>query len=365
MLSYTIAGESHGESLIAIVEGLPYKAPIDTAFINRRLARRNSMFGRSSRMKIENDEIRVLSGVRDGLCIGSPVTLQLANHASNRSELPAQTVPRPGHVDLPAMKKYGVPDARDFTEFASARLTAIRTAVGALAEYALTVLGVSPFSRVVQVGDQKCAHDAPPNDGNDLNCCESCYDRFRGLIDAAMKEGDTLGGAFVIGFRGVPAGIGSITPWHKRLGSRFLSVLGSIQTVKAVEFGDAIKQSSLRGSVAHGGIVDTGDGAARVDDISGGIEGGLTNGSPIVLRAYCKPVSTVRLGYPSIDVLTKEASRGVYERSDTCVVASCSLVAQSLLSFELFSAIEEQFHADTFGDFKSRFDNYICRSRKI
>ncbi|MBI4242632.1 MAG: chorismate synthase [Planctomycetes bacterium] len=365
MLRYTSAGESHGDSLIAIIEGLPYKTPINTDFINKRLNQRNMMFGRSARMKIENDKVEILSGVRNNHSIGSPITLQIKNKVNNMNELNPQIVPRPGHADLPAMKKYKNLDARDFSEFASARLTAIRTSAGALAESILNILGITALSSAVQIGERTCNHQIENHDGNDLNCCKLCHEQFKSSISRVMEEGDTLGGAFIVCFKNVPAGIGTITPWEERLNAKLFRVLSSIQTVRAVELGSGINQSGLKGSQAHGSYESSERGTIKTGDISGGIEGGITNGSDIILKAYCKPIATLRKGYKSVDVTTKQESQGVYERSDTCTVSSCSLIAQSLLSFEILASILNQLYMDNFDDFKGNFERFRWERQQI
>lgn len=368
MLDYRTAGESHGKCLLAIIEGLPYGTPIDLDHVNRELKRRQGGYGRGARMKMESDEAQVLTGLRRGATLGSPLTLQIQNRVQNIEELPDITRPRPGHADLAGVAKLGTDDARDVSERASARETTARTAAGAVASAFLRSFRIDVVGFVREIGgigskvepssaeEIRAARDASPFYMID----PSVEGRVREAVDQARAAGDTLGGVWEVIAFGLPPGIGSYLRWSDKLGSRLAAAAMSIQTVKGCEIGAGFSGSREPGSKSHDEIVKRPDGSlARGSNRAGGIEGGMTNGQPVVLRAACKPISTLRTPLRSVDLRSGEPASAAYERSDVVVVPAASVVGENVIAFEIARAFLEKFGADTYAETRRRFDAYV------
>jgi chorismate synthase len=367
-LRWMTAGESHGPRLTAIVEGLPAGLPILAADIDHELGRRQKGYGRGGRMKIETDRVEIVGGVRDGETLGSPVALSITNRDHENwldrmaaAPLPSRpeplTRPRPGHADLAGGLKYDRHDLRDILERASARETAARTAVGAVARKLLGALGIEIFAHVIAIGDVEAA----PPDGSleemraralasDVACADAeAAARMKTAIHTASHAGDTLGGIFEVVATGVPAGLGSHVQWDRKLDGRLAQALASIQAIKGVEIGDGWAGARRPGSRVHDPIHY--DAAAkafsRPSNHAGGLEGGMTNGAPVVCRAAMKPIATLRKALASVDVRTKEPFDAAFERSDVCAVAAASVVGEAMVAIVLCDAALEKFGGDS------------------
>jgi len=382
MLRFTTAGESHGRSLIAIVEGLPAGLPVDPTLIDNELRRRQLGYGRGGRMKIERDHAEILTGVRHGLTLGSPLTLLIENKdwpnwtdvmASDPRDLPPEKSrrlkrPRPGHADLPGGLKYDVRDLRNILERASARETTARVACGALAKQLLTVFGVEVRSHVIQLGGipdapleltweqiAAIADDAP------LHCADAAAEqRMMELIDETRKKGDTLGGVFEVAARGVVPGLGSHTSWDLKLDGLLAQAVMSIPAVKAVAIGAGAEASSLPGSEVHDEIAYNSETREFIRDTNraGGLEGGITNGEQIRVRGHLKPLSTLRRSLRSVDIDTKEEEAAAFERSDVTAVPAAGVIGESMVALVLAGAMREKFGGDSLGEMKRNFDGY-------
>ncbi|MGB4617667.1 MAG: chorismate synthase, partial [Dethiobacteria bacterium] len=363
-MRYLGGGESHGPSLTAIVEGLPAGLELSAEQINRHLARRQRGFGRGERMKLEQDRVRFLSGLRFNRTLGSPLTLQICNRdwenwsrvmapeGERPAEAAALTCPRPGHADLAGAMKYGERDLRPILERASARETALRVAVGSVARVLLEHFGFAFYSRVLSIGPVKAAEED-----------EGWIDRYRQVEDspvrcsdpraeAAMMEairearerGDTLGGVFEVVVTGVIPGLGSHVHWDRRLDGRLAGALMSIQAVKGVEIGIGFAGAGIPGSQAHDPLVyRSGKGVERPSNRAGGLEGGITNGQPVVLRAAMKPLPTLGKPLPSVDLRDGSPAPAARERSDVCAVPAAAVVAEAVIAWELAVAFREKF----------------------
>ena len=351
MLRFLTAGESHGPCLTAIVEGLPAGLKLDPARINREMARRQEGFGRGGRMKIERDQAEILSGVRFGETLGSPVTLKIVNSdwvnwgakmaAFGEPEGPQVTAPRPGHADLSGCLKYDRTDVRDILERASARETAARVAVGALCRQFLEQCGVTVQSRVVSIGG---ATEATLQEQ---------------LIETARTAGDTLGGCMEVVATGVVPGLGSHVQWDRRLDAKIAAAIVSIPAIKGIEFGAGFRCGELPGSQVHDEIFyDADRGYYRKTNHAGGIEGGMSNGEPIVLRAVMKPIPTLTRPLSSVDIQSHEAVRANSERSDVCAVPAASLVAEAMLCIVLAEAVLEKFAGDSMEQLLAALEHY-------
>lgn len=368
MLRFLTAGESHGQGLVVIVEGLPAGLPIVVEQIQSELGRRRLGFGRGPRMRFEQDELTLIGGVRHGRTLGSPVAIEIANTewpkwreemspAPGRTQKPL-TQPRPGHADLPGMQKYGFTDARDVLERASARETAARVAGGAVAKAFLAELGIGIVSHVVQMGPVTSKSTLRPRP-QDLTAVDEsqvrCFDAeaeaaMVAEIKAAAKVGDSLGGVVeVIGY-GVPVGLGSHVHWDRRLEGLLAQALMSIQAVKGVEVGDAVDVAGRRGSEAHDAITwDAADAAyGRASNWSGGIEGGMSNGEPVVARVAMKPLATLnRPVLKTVDVVTKEETVSFKERTDVTAVPAMGVVAETMMALVLAGEALRKFGGDS------------------
>ncbi len=367
-LRFLTAGESHGSCLVAIVDGLPAGLAIDVEAIDRELARRQGGYGRGGRMRIEHDRVEVLSGVIAGRTTGAPVALRIENRdwANWRAhwearDLPPLTVPRPGHADYAGMVKYGLNDARPVLERASARETAARVAVGAIVKQLLAEFGIKIGSYVERIGAVSTQiPDLLPEEiwklaeGSDVRCPNpDAAERIRAAIAAAREAGDTLGGVFTVIATGVPVGLGSHVQWDRRLDARLAAALVSIPAVKGVEIGNAFANAGRTGREVHDELFPDGAGGIkRVTNRAGGIEGGMANGAPIVIRAAVKPIPTTLTPLRSVDLSTGEAAHTEYQRSDVCVVPAATVVGEAMVAFVLADALLGKFGGDSIVEMK-------------
>ncbi|MFW6694937.1 chorismate synthase [Streptomyces sp. MAR4 CNX-425] len=373
-LRWLTAGESHGPALVATLEGLPAGVPVTTDLVADHLARRRLGYGRGARMKFERDEVTFLGGVRHGLTLGSPVAIMIGNTEWPKWEKvmaadpvdPAElaglgrneplTRPRPGHADLAGMQKYGFDEARPVLERASARETAARVALGAVARsYLKETAGIEVVSHVVELGGARAPYGSVPVpadvvrlDADPVRCLdEGASDAMVAEIDQAHKDGDTLGGVVEVVAYDVPVGLGSHVHWDRRLDSRLAGALMGIQAIKGVELGDGFALARVPGSQAHDEIVGTDDGIRRSSGRSGGTEGGLTTGERLRVRAAMKPIATVPRALATVDVATGEATKAHHQRSDVCAVPAAGIVAEAMVALVLADAVAEKFGGDS------------------
>ncbi len=386
MIRYLTAGESHGPQLTAIIEGMPAGVPLNADFINHELFRRQQGYGRGGRMKIERDTVEIMSGVRWGETIGSPVTMVVQNRdwenwlekmsplAEHRDDSCAVTRPRPGHADLSGVLKYGHTDVRNVLERSSARETAIRVAVGGVAKLFLQEFGIRVGGFVTEIGGVCAAKPDHPYDklwqlaaSSELYCCDqACEDKMKNAIDDAKDQGDTLGGVLEVQVLGAPPGLGSYVHWDRKLDARLAMALMSIQAIKGVEMGLGFEAARRPGSQVHDEIfrddarTDQGETNPyyRATNNAGGIEGGMTNGEPIVLRAAMKPIPTLYKPLRSVDLRTHEPFEATVERSDTCAVPAALVVAEAVVAIEFCNAFMEKFGNDSLVEIKRNYDSY-------
>lgn len=375
-LRYLTAGESHGKGLVAILEGLPAGLPVSIKAIADELTRRRHGYGRGPRMKIEADALDVLSGVRGGKTLGSPVSIVIANSEWSKWEhvMPVEgqpggrelTKPRPGHADLPGMLKYEFDDARNVLERASARETAARVAIAALAKALLDRVGVSVLSHVVQIGDARFDPDRVPQP-TDLESIDSspvrCIDpkasaAMVSAIESAGSDGDSLGGVVEVIVHGLPPGIGSHVHWDRKLDGRLGGALMSVPAIKGVEFGRGFEVAGLRGSQAHDEIRPD---LSRATVRSGGTEGGMTIGEPLRIRCAMKPLSTLKRRLMTVDMATGDVAEAFQERTDVCAVPAAGVVCEAVAALVIADAILDQFGGDTIGDLESAVTRYKSR----
>ena len=370
------AGESHGAGLTAILAGIPCGSPVDAAFIDARLAARQRGRGRSSRQKTERDRVQFLAGVRDGRATGNPIALRVANKDETYKDLPPVHAPRPGHADLPGALNRGLTDVRDVVERASARETAVRVAAGAIAAQFLASLDVCVLGHAVAIG----GIDIGGEPGDDLEAARARRDASEhhalgsedaqaeasARIDEAKRAGDTLGGLVEIVATGVPAGLGGHERPASKLSSGLAAAIMGIQAVRGVEIGLGFRSAALPGSQVHDAIVPGPDGLpARSSNRVGGIEGGTSNGEPIVLRAAMKPLATLREALPSVDLRTGDAAPARVERSDTTAVSRLAIVAESVVALELARHVRRRFggaHVDEVAEAIARHRQRIRRA---
>ncbi|MBX3228319.1 MAG: chorismate synthase [Labilithrix sp.] len=379
-LRWITTGESHGPKLVSVVEGIPAGLSLLAEHVDVHLARRQRGYGRGGRMKIETDRVEFTGGVRGGETLGSPIAMTVVNkdHQSwldrmapaPMAETPEPlTRPRPGHADLSGGLKYDRHDLRDILERASARETASRTAVGAVCRRVLEEVGIEVLAHVVSIGDveaQRFAHDFEEMKTiarkSDLACLDpDAEQRMKEAIHAAAHAGDTLGGVFEVVAVGVMPGLGSHTQWDRKLDGRLAQALCSIQAIKAVEIGDGWQAAKTRGSQVHDAIEYDADAKKkwrRPTNRAGGLEGGITNGEPVVVRAAMKPIATLKKALPSVDVVSKEAFDAAHERSDICAVAAASIVGEAMVAITLCDALLEKFGADSMRELKRNVDGY-------
>jgi chorismate synthase len=386
MLRWLTAGESHGQQLTAILEGLPAGVAVQTSDIDLQLARRRLGHGRGARMSFEQDEVTLSGGVRHGRTQGGPIAIQVGNTEwpkwstvmaadpvdpevlAGQARNAPLTRPRPGHADLAGMQKYGFDDARPVLERASARETAARVALGAVAQAFLRqALGVEVVSHVVAIGPVVVPDGVIPGPQDNLQLDEDpvrCADPATSAlmvaeIDDVRKNGDTLGGVIEVVVHGLPPGLGSHVHWDRRLDSRLAGALMGVQSVKAVEVGDGLETARRRGSVAHDEMVLAGGRVQRLTDRAGGIEGGMTNGEVLRVRAAMKPISTVPRALATIDVATGEAAVAINQRSDACAVPRGSVVMEAMVALVLADAVLEKFGGDSVAETRRNAQAYL------
>ena len=357
MLRWLTAGESHGPQLTAIVDGMPSGIKLDVEKINDDLARRQQGYGRGGRMKIERDRVEIMSGVRFGETLGSPITLVVKNRdwENWRDRMSAfgeptgdkVTAVRPGHADLNGVLKYARRDARDILERSSARETTMRVAVGGVCKEFLRAVGISIESRVTMIGGK------------------TTVEEMHAAIDDAKSKGDTLGGTFEVVIKGVPIGLGSHVQWDRRLDARLSEALMSIQAIKGVEIGAGFRCAELPGSQIHDEIFFDGERIIRRTNRAGGLEGGMTNGEDILLRAVMKPIPTLMKPLQTIDIGSKLSVSASKERSDTCAVEAASVVGEAMAATVLADAVLEKFGGDCLADILSSMQSYAERLREF
>jgi len=382
---FTTAGESHGKGLVSIVEGLPAGLGICIESINAELVRRQQGYGRGGRMKIETDSVEILSGVRHGRALGSPIALLIENRdfvhwtdvmSATESEDPPRNPrvvkrPRPGHADLAGGVKFGSRDLRDVLERASARETASRVACGALAKQLLAAFGVEVRSHVIKLGrvpetpiEASWDQISSISSGSQLNCADESAERAMiAEIDRAKADGDTLGGVFEVVARNLPVGLGSHTSWSEKLDGRIAQALMSIQAVKAVEIGEGVENAGRFGSEVHDEIFYETGAFTRVTNRAGGLEGGITNGEELRVRGYLKPIATLRKALRSVDIETKQPEAAAFERSDITAVPAAGVIGEAMLAIVLANAMREKFGGDSIDEMRRNFDSYINSAR--
>lgn len=400
MLRFFTAGESHGEALVSNISGLPAGVAVAEAYIDRELWRRQQGFGRGGRMRIERDHARILSGVRHGYSIGSPIAMLIDNRdwqnwneslpvgAGDPEKHKPVRSPRPGHADLAGALKYNLPEARYILERASARETTARVAAGAVAKQLLAALDIEVLSHVIQVGGARLSRTVTLDElrvlslKNEvlLNCAdEESEQRMRAEVDAVLRTGDTVGGIFEVVARNVPPGLGTYANWDERLDGKFAAAVMSIQAVKAVEIGDGVLAAVSRGSTAQDEIGyasqagQQGDAGilhsnftkfTRAGNHAGGIEGGISNGCDIVVRGHLKPISTLRRPLGSVDFTNREPVKAAYERSDVCAVPAAGVVGEAMVALVLAAAALEKFGGDSLVELRRNYEGYCEQLRK-
>jgi chorismate synthase len=387
MLRWLTAGESHGPELVAVLEGLPAGVPVTTDTVQIALARRRLGFGRGARMKFEKDEVSLSGGVRHGSTMGGPVAITIANTewpkweqimsadpvdetllTGARSE--ALTRPRPGHADFTGMQKYGFLDSRPILERASARETAARVALGSVAASFLSELGIRLVTHTVSIGTASVPSvytlptpdDADSIDDNPVRAFHAeSAEHMVSEIEQCHKDGDTLGGVVETLVYGLPPGLGSFVHWDRRLDSQLAGALMGIQAIKGVEVGDGFETTRRRGSVAHDEIIRDENGVVhRSTDRAGGIEGGMSNGEILRVRAAMKPISTVPKALATIDVSTGEDAKAHHQRSDVCAVPAAGIVAEAMVALVIANSVLEKFGGDSLTETKRNLDSYIA-----
>lgn len=381
MLRFLDAGESHGKCLLGIIEGLPAGLSLNEENINLDLKRRQGGYGRGERMKIEQDRVEILSGLVEGKTIGSPLGLMIKNKDWENwqdKKNPSLTIPRPGHADFTGAVKYGFEDIRKVLERASARQTAMRVAIGSLTQQFLEEFNLNIYSYVLRIGQVKARRITSFNPKIKAEINKSpvyCVDGIASIgmcreIDRARDKGDTLGGVFEVVISGVPIGLGSYVEWDRRLDARLASAVMSIPAVKAVEIGEGIETSEKKGSDVHDEIFiqdkpkNNFSRYYRKTNRAGGIEGGVTNGEKVVIKAYLKPIPTLIDPLRSIDFVTKKETKAIYQRSDICVVPAASVVGEAVAAWEIAVAFLEKFGGDSLAEIKENYENYKESLRK-
>jgi chorismate synthase len=378
-LRWMTTGESHGPRVTAVVDGIVAGLPLVAQDVDSDLARRQRGYGRGGRMKIEHDRVTFTAGVRDGRTLGSPICMTIENrdHASWTDRMAAEplptrptplTRPRPGHADLAGGLKFDRDDLRDILERASARETAARTAVGAVARKLLAEVGVGVFAHVIAIGPVRAdveglshAELEERSRASDLSCADADAEKkMREAILETAHAGDTLGGVFEVVATGVPPGLGSHTHWDRKLDGRLAQALVSIQAIKAVEIGDGWAAAGRRGSTVHDPIGYDHDRKrfTRASNHAGGVEGGVTNGEPVVCRAAMKPIATLKRALPSVDIHTKERFDAAFERSDVCAVAAASVVGEAMVAITLATALLEKFGSDSLDELRRNIEGF-------
>ena len=374
MLRYLTAGESHGKCMIVILDGIPAGLRLTEGMIALELKRRMKGFGRGKRMSFEKDRPEVLSGLRRSVTIGSPVAITIRNVDHSINALGVIVEPRPGHADLAGAMKYGHRDIRNVLERASARETASRVAAGAVAKALLGEFGIKVMSHVVMIGDVEADSGgmllkdiARIAECSSLRCVDKVAEKLmREAIEEAAREGDTLGGVFEVIAHGIPAGLGSYTQWDRRLSARLAEAVMSIQAVKGVGFGAGFSAARTRGSSLHDEIFyDRDKGFYRKTNAAGGIEGGVSNGEDIVIRAAMKPIATLRRPLASVNIRSKKAVKGSVQRADICAVPSAGVVGEAVVALEIANAFIEKFGGDSITEMKRNYNGYMAQARKF
>lgn len=384
-MRYLTSGESHGQCLNAIIEGFPAGIKIKEDFINEQLAKRQSGYGRGGRMKIETDTIKILSGVRFGISTGAPICIQIENKDWENWTIPMSTTPiseknlhiadskkitaiRPGHADLAGATKYNHTDIRNVLERSSARETTTRVAVGAFAKTLLDYLDIDIFSYVIQIGDVKIS-EVPQNydqikekaELSELRCPDDKTEqKMKTLIDSTKAKGDSLGGYFEVIIKNLPIGLGSFVHWDRKLDGLLAQAIMSIPAVKSVEIGAGIKAAELLGSKMHDEILP---GMKRTTNNAGGIEGGMSNGEPIVIRAAMKAIPTMTNPLKSVDLLTGQEHLAHVERADVCAVPACAIVAEAMAANVIAELILEKFGCDSIAEITNNYTNYTGQNK--
>jgi len=380
---FLTGGESHGKGLVAIVEGMVADLPLEEGYIHKELKRRQQGYGRGPRMKIEDDKAEIIAGVRYGLTTGSPIALFITNRdwqnwqeqlsiSSIEKEVEPVTCPRPGHADLAGVTKYGLKDIRPIMERASARETATRVAVGAIARRFLEELGIAIHSHTVAIGrhhweqSEASSIDWQQVEASPVRCAHAKLEKaMMAAIDEAKANGDTLGGIFEVIATGVPIGLGSHVSWDRRLDGRIAQAIMSINAVKGVGIGAGFALAELKGSQAHDVIEsnpcseEKGFPWRRATNRAGGTEGGITNGEDIIVKAAVKPIATLASPLPSIDLRSGELAKAHYERSDICVVPAAGVIAEAMLAIVLADACLEKFGGDNLKETLANYRNYL------
>jgi chorismate synthase len=385
MLRWLTAGESHGPELIATLEGLPAGVPVSPEQIQADLERRKLGYGRGARMKFEQDELTLSAGIRFGLSMGGPIALRVGNTEWHRwvdvmSPVPvdletlpkgrgaALTRPRPGHADLVGMQKYGFDEARNVLERASARETAARVALGAVARSFLKELGIELVSHTLSIGTVRVPDGSPLPMPGDVATLDAdllrCFDPATSAdmvaeVDAAQKDGDTLGGIVEVLAYGLPPGLGSYVHWDRRLDSQLAAALMGIQAIKGVEVGDGFETTRRRGSAAHDELVQGSEGITRLSDKAGGVEGGMSTGTLLRVRAGMKPIATVPHALRTVDVATGAAAEAHHQRSDVCAVPAAGVVAEAMVALVLANSVLEKFGGDSIVETRRNLRGYL------
>ncbi len=376
MLRFLTSGESHGKALMAILEGIPAGLKLQEEDINIELGRRQVGYGRGQRMQIEKDQAQIIAGVRHGLTIAAPIGLLIENRDWENwvnKKVPPVTAPRPGHADLAGTLKYDFADIRDVLERASARETAVRVAVGAVCRKLLREFNINIFSRTAQIG--KITDSSPWRltakewaiiENSPVRCLgKDEENRMIKAIDQAKSSGDSVGGVVEIAAINVPIGLGSYVQWDAKLDGRLAQALMSIQAIKAVEVGLGTKAAGLPGSQAHDEIsLLKGLGLGHKTNRAGGIEGGMSNGEIIVLRASMKPIATLTKPLHSVDLKTGKVAKATVERSDICAVPAAGVIAENVVAFELVRAMQEKFGGDSLREMKRNYHGYLEQIRR-
>ena len=386
MLRWLTSGESHGEALVGIIEGVPAGVELTSQMVRDALARRRLGYGRGARMKFEEDKVRILGGVRHGKTMGGPIAIEIANtewpkwvdvmsadpvdqeKLEGRARNAALTRPRPGHADFAGMQKYGFDEARPVLERASARETATRVALGVVAAQVLRELGISTVSHSSAIADVEAPSDAPRPLPSDVDYLDQdplrCFDattseRMVEAIDKAHKDGETLGGVVEVLAYGLPPGLGSYVHWDRRLDARLAAALMGIQAIKGVEVGDGFLTARRPGTGAHDEISVGSDGVKRDSNRAGGIEGGMSIGDLLRVRVAMKPIATVPKALKTIDTSTGEPARAHHQRSDVCAVPAAGVVAEAMVCLVLAEAALEKFGGDSIAETRRNMDNYL------
>ncbi len=374
MLRYLTGGESHGKCMLAILDGVPAGLSVDTASIDHELSRRMFGYGRGKRMALESDKVEILSGLRKGMSIGSPISIEIKNVDNSIDKLPVVLEPRPGHADLPGVIKYALSDVRDVLERASARETVARVSVGAICKLFLAEFGIKITSHVTAIGSIESGVKGlgfnqliTMSDASPVRCADPKASALMCKeISRSMESGDSLGGVFEVVIIGVPPGIGSYTQWDRKIDALLAAGMMSIQAIKGVSFGLGFEGARRKGSSVHDEIFyDKKKGFYRETNNAGGIEGGMTNGEDIIIRSAMKPIATLRKPLASVNIRTKKPIRATVERSDVCAVPAAAAIGESVAAFEIANAFMEKFGCDSMREIRRNYEGYMEQVKKF